>query len=123
MNYVIIPILVLISFVAGGETAFYLAKADAEPEPVTVTASVGTPLTYVEAPQTMKVRWVSDPIQVREVLDEYMAQNIDKPMITGLSMIINDACVIYAFKPKYEDSREMEIFAHEALHCFGFRHE
>lgn len=89
---------------------------------VSVTASVGEKLQFSTTTETMTVRWVSDPVEVRKVLDEYFAQTGKLPV--GLSMIIGDNCVIYAFEPEYENDRYMQILGHESLHCFrGVFHE
>lgn len=112
----------LCSIVLGANLAMIVSQAsyvDAKEE-TELTSKL--PLRFVNAPETMTVRWVSNRQEVRKVLDEYMEQNPDKPMITGLSMVIGNNCVIYAFKPEYENDRMMQILGHEAAHCYGFRH-
>jgi hypothetical protein len=71
---------------------------------------------------TMTIRWVSDPVEVRKVLDEYWAET--GKLATGLSITINDKCAIYAFEPEFENDRNSQILVHEFLHCMrGSYHE
>jgi hypothetical protein len=115
------------AFFLGANLAFIVAQPNyAEAEPATksvgVTVSVGTPLEYSAHNETMQVRWVSDTKAVREVLDEYFAQT--GILATGLTMNIGSSSVIYAFEPKYENDRAMQILGHECLHVFrGTWHE
>lgn len=108
-----------VCFVIGGEVAFKLINEENDSE---ITVPLKNSLTFSTSTENMQVRWVSDPKEVRKVLDEYWAQK--GVLAVGLSMTIGKSCVIYAFEPKYENDRNMQILGHEALHCFrGKFHE
>lgn len=131
LKFLMSSILFCAAFMLGTTVAYYLARADFEQQQkqeqavtntVGLTVSVGEPLSFSTTTENMQIRWVSDPVQVREVLDEYWRQT--GKLAVGLSMTINDKCVIYAFEPKYENDRSMNILGHEFTHCMrGTFHE
>ena len=123
MKYALIIIYGLLCFLMGVVFGNYVNAQQAEI--VSVSATVErTPLDFTKDEETMTIRWVSDPTEVRAVLDKHNADNADKNMVMALSMSIGTSCVVYALEPEYENDRRMQILGHEVLHCFrGKLHE
>ena len=99
----------------------YVEFVDATPksEITTVSASVErAPLEYTHNERVMTIEWVSDTKSVREVLDRQMELQPDSGILMGLSLKVNQRCIVYAFEPEYEGDRAMTILGHEVLHCF-----
>lgn len=93
------------------------------PDPVFIGHELkNDPYVFPVHNDTMRVRWVSDPVEVRSVLDKYWADT--GRLATGISITIGESCAIYAFEPEFENDRNSQILIHEFLHCMrGSYHE
>lgn len=122
----LIPILFVSLLVYTAMTKFTEPRESVEPltpDPVFLNQELrNDPYIFPVENETMTVRWVSDPVEVRKVLDEYWAET--GKLATGLSITIGDNCAIYAFEPEFENDRNSQILVHEFLHCMrGSYHE
>ena len=121
MKYIYIILYGLTSFLLGAWVMWTFAAPQSQI--TSVSASVErVPLEITQNEPVMTIEWVSDEQTVLNMITEYSEQT--GKFITGLSLKVNQKCIVYAYEPKYENDRNMQVLGHEVMHCFrGKLHE